>query len=344
MPIGRGDGCRTNAAPGLSASPIIVFSENRIMQIVQLSSFALANYIDVSEIFVTVLKTVEIFCKKIYNIIVFCNVTAPKGRNEVIMIKLIATDLDGTMLDDSKRLPENFDDVLKDLGSRNIRFAVSSGRSFCTLKEQFDSYLNDLIFICDNGAYVYDKGEVVSMSVLPDDAVRSIIRFCEELGLTVLLCGKKGTWHNTDKPSQVEEISSYYINQQRLEDLSSFDDEIFKVAIMEEDGIEHSAYPKLRARYGEYFNVQLSGVRWVDIMNRGVTKGYALNKMQNRLGIDYGETMSFGDYLNDIEMLENSYYSFSVDNAHPLVKKAANFSTGSNNDNSVMKEIIKLCF
>lgn len=266
------------------------------------------------------------------------------GGNEVIMIKLIATDLDGTMLDDSKRLPENFDDVLQNLNNRRIRFAVSSGRSFCTLRKQFDSYLDDLIFICDNGAYVYDKGEVVSMSVLPSDAVHSIIRFCLELGLTVLLCGKNGTWHNATKPSQLEEITQYYINQQHLDDLDSFDDEIFKVAIMEESGIENSAYPKLRARYGEYFNVQLSGERWVDIMDRGITKGYALNKMQNRLGVDYGETMSFGDYLNDIEMLENSYYSFSMENSHSLVKKAANFSTGSNNDNSVMKEIIKLCF
>ena len=86
-----------------------------------------------------------------------------KGRNEVLMIKLIATELDGTMLDDSKRLPENFDTVLQNLNSKNIRFAVSSGRSFCTLKQQFKRYMDDLIFICDNGAYVYDKGEVVSM-------------------------------------------------------------------------------------------------------------------------------------------------------------------------------------
>ena len=260
------------------------------------------------------------------------------------MIKLIATDLDGTMLDDSKRLPDNFDQVIHDLRSRNIRFAVSSGRSFCTLKKQFGSYLNDLIFICDNGAYVYDKGEVVSTSLLPGDAVHNIIRFCEEMDLVVLLCGKKATWHNGSEPETLAEIRKYYLNEKYMEDLSSYDDDVFKVAVFERrGGIENTAYPKLQARYGEYFNVQLSGARWVDIMNTGITKGSALHHMQNRLGVDYGETMSFGDYLNDIEMLENSYYSFSMENSHSLVKKAANFSTGSNNDNSVMKEIIKLC-
>ncbi len=260
------------------------------------------------------------------------------------MIKLIATDLDGTMLDDKKQLPENFAQVIHDLRGRKIRFAISSGRSFCTLKKQFGDYIDDLIFICDNGAYVYDRGTAVKVSTLPHDAVVNIIRYCEGLGLTILLCGKNGTWHNAVNPEHLAEIKSYYVNQIRLDDLTQFDDEIFKIAVFEEGGIEHSALPKLAERYGDYFNVQLSGKFWVDIMNKGITKGSALHDVQNRLGVDYEETMAFGDYLNDIEMLENSYYSFSMENSHSLVKKTANFSTGSNNDNSVMKEIIKLCF
>lgn len=259
------------------------------------------------------------------------------------MVKLIATDLDGTMLDDEKKIPANFDEILRKLSDRKIRFAVSSGRSFCTLKKQFENYLDDLIFICDNGAYVFDKGHMVSTSVLPHDAVVNIIRFCENLGLTVLLCGKNGTWHNAKKQAHHDEIASYYVNQVHLDDLTSFDDDIFKVAVFEEDGIENNGYKKLSAKYGDYFNVQLSGKFWVDIMNQGVTKGSALHNLQNRLGVNYEETMSFGDYLNDIEMLENSYYSFAMENSHSLVKKTANFSTGSNNDNSVMVEIEKLC-
>lgn len=260
------------------------------------------------------------------------------------MVKLIATDLDGTMLDDSKRLPENFDEVLDGLREKHIRFAVSSGRSFCTLKTQFGRYIDDMIFICDNGAYVYLNGKTLSVSTLPRDAVRNIVRFCEELGLTVLLCGRDGTWHNATDPEMVEEIAGYYVNHRYLDELSAFDDDIFKVAVHEDGGIEHSALPKLMERYGDYFNVQLSGKYWVDIMNSGITKGSALHRIQNELGVGYEETMSFGDYLNDVEMLENSYYSFSMANSHLKVKKAANFSTGTNNENSVMKEIIALCF
>ena len=79
-------------------------------------------------------------------------------------------------------------------------------------------------------------------------------------------------------------------------------------------------------------------------MNKGITKGEALRTLQNRLGVRYEDTMAFGDFLNDKELLENAYYSFAMENSHEEIKKTANFTTGSNNDNSVMKEIEKYCF
>lgn len=77
-------------------------------------------------------------------------------------------------------------------------------------------------------------------------------------------------------------------------------------------------------------------------MNPGINKGRGIQILQNKLGASYEETMAFGDYLNDIEMLEHAYYSFAMENAHPLVKKTANFSTGTNNEFSVTKEIMRL--
>ena len=259
------------------------------------------------------------------------------------MIKLIATDMDGTLLDDNKQLPKNFDNVVRRLFDKNIRFVISSGRSYCTLKDQFSDYLDDMTFICDNGAYVVDKGKLLSVSVLPDETVKEVVRFCQDNDLMVLLCGRNGTWNNAKNESQNKEVRSYYINQVNMEDLTLVDDDIFKIAIFEESGIENDGYIKLEERFGDDFNVQLSGKYWVDIMNKGVTKGTALRTIENRIGVKYEETMAFGDYLNDVDMLNNSYYSFAMSNAHESIKKVANFMTGSNNDNSVMKEIEKHC-
>lgn len=77
-----------------------------------------------------------------------------------------------------------------------------------------------MTFICDNGAYVVDKGKLLSVSVLPKDTVKEAVRFCDKLGLTILLCGKNGTWHNSRNDSQHQEIASYYVNQVKMEDLT----------------------------------------------------------------------------------------------------------------------------
>lgn len=259
------------------------------------------------------------------------------------MIKLIATDIDGTLVDSDKQLPANFTDVINKLKTKNIRFTVASGRSYAALKEMFSNLLNDLTFICDNGAYIVDRGSLLSISVIDNKTVTQVVKFCAENKLTAILCGKNGTWHSSNKTNEHKEVSQYYTNQVKTDDLLNCNDEIFKIAVFEENGIENSGYPKLYEKFGQDLNVQISGRYWCDIMNKGITKGEALKSIQKSLGVEYRETMAFGDYLNDISLLENAYYSFAVANAHPKLKEISNFTTGSNNDNSVMKEIIKYC-
>ena len=257
------------------------------------------------------------------------------------MIKLIATDMDGTLLDDNKQLPKNFDNIVKRLFNKNIRFVISSGRSYCTLKKQFSEYLDDMTFICDNGAYVVDKGKLLSVSVLPKDTVKEAVRFCDKLGLTVLLCGKNGTWHNSRNDSQHQEIASYYVNQVKMEDLTLVDDDIFKIAVFEESGIENDGYCKLEERFGENFNVQLSGKYWTDIMNKGVTKGTALRTIENRIGVRYEETMAFGDGGNDISIVREAGTGVAMGNAGDNLKQIADFITTHVDEDGVKNALIK---
>ncbi|MGL4910126.1 MAG: HAD family hydrolase, partial [Cetobacterium sp.] len=70
--------------------------------------------------------------------------------------------------------------------------------------------------------------------------------------------------------------------------------------------------------------------------------GIALEALQKSLGVVYEETMIFGDYLNDYEMLKKGKYSFAMENAHEEVKKISNFIAKSNNDNGVLQELKKI--
>ena len=71
-------------------------------------------------------------------------------------------------------------------------------------------------------------------------------------------------------------------------------------------------------------------------------KGYALKLIQEKYNIAPAETMVFGDYNNDLEMLALAHYSFAMENAHPYVKKVANYSTASNDAFGVEKVLEKL--
>ena len=70
-------------------------------------------------------------------------------------------------------------------------------------------------------------------------------------------------------------------------------------------------------------------------------KGTAIDIIQKKFNISKKETMVFGDYLNDLEMMSTGKYSFAMKNAHPLLKEHCNFTAESNNDNGVIKAIKK---
>ena len=86
----------------------------------------------------------------------------------------------------------------------------------------------------------------------------------------------------------------------------------------------------------------MSGHHWVDLMGAGVNKGVAVRRLQERLGVTRAETVVFGDYLNDLEMLDEAAGSFAVANAHPEVLERARFRAPSNLDHGVVTTIERL--
>lgn len=258
------------------------------------------------------------------------------------MIRLIASDIDGTLLNDKKELPQDFEQMLDMLEERNIAFAVSSGRSYSALISQFGNYADRVSFICDNGAYIVFNGERISISVIPKETVDEIIGFCNDNDLTVLLCGVNGTYYSCSNATHAAEVAIYYNNAVFMNDLFKCSDDIFKISVFEESGIEDHGNVILNERFGNRMNVTLSGRCWTDLMNAGINKGSGLRVIQSQMGVSSEESAAFGDFLNDIEMLESVGYSFAMENAHPKCKAVAKSVIGSNNDGAVTKEIKRL--
>ncbi len=257
------------------------------------------------------------------------------------MIKLIASDLDGTLLDDDKNLPPDFYEVLDGLSKKGIRFVVSSGRTLDAVEHLFkEEYRKKMDYICDNGAGLYLAGKPAAITPLDRSTFLELLDACERIGgLKVLVCSESGTYHLPGDPVFEGYVARFYKNHFSISDLRLVKGTVFKLAVCDEAGTEQHGKPALDAIMGDKLNVQVSGKIWMDVMGAGVSKGAALRKLMEMTGVSAEETMAFGDYFNDVDMLSAAGMSFCMENGHEEVKKLCRYIAHANNEYGVTRAI-----
>ena len=259
-------------------------------------------------------------------------------------IRLIAADMDGTLLDDDKELHDHFWPLVDALFERGISFAPASGRQYHTLHRLFGDVADELVYIAENGAYLVRGREEVGSDILDDEVVGRIIvavRALTDTGadLGVVVCGKRSAYIERNDPAFRAETDEYYASLAILDDLLDRpEDGILKVAVYDFGAAEHGTLPALSGFRGEV-QVVLSGEHWVDLQNLGTNKGTAIRRVQRALGITPAQTMVFGDFLNDLELMDAGDYSFAMENAHPLLQERARYLAPPNSENGVIRTI-----
>ncbi|MFJ9542881.1 Cof-type HAD-IIB family hydrolase [Streptomyces sp. NPDC101225] len=261
-------------------------------------------------------------------------------------IRLIVTDMDGTLLDDAKRLPPGLWGTLAELRRRGVLFSPASGRQYATLAREFAEVAEGMVFIAENGTYVVRDGEELSSDPLEPGAAAGVVRAVRRLaagGVDVgaVVCGKRSAYVERGDEAFLAEVRRYYVEHRVVEDATAVDDDVIKIALFDFGSAEHTTAPAL-APFAATHQVVVSGEHWVDVMNRTAGKGAALRRLQDELGITPAQTMVFGDYLNDLEMLDAADWSFAMANAHPDVVARARHLAPSNNDNGVLRTIARV--
>lgn len=256
------------------------------------------------------------------------------------MIKLVAADMDGTLLNSRKELSDKLFPTIDELHKHRIKFAVASGRQYYNLLQIYESLKDEVIFIAENGAIVFDQGKNIFYDEIDKEAIVEMLGIIEKIpDAYPILCGLNSAYIAKDNGTQHFEDNAdmYYARCQRVPDLKAVvhEDVICKIAIFTPHDSEQNIYPHLETFY-ENFKVVISAGQWVDIMNKTVNKGHAIEMIQKKYGISFNETMAFGDYLNDYEMMEACHYSYAMANGHPDVISVANFKAPSNDDDGVV--------
>lgn len=258
-------------------------------------------------------------------------------KTENSKIRLVALDMDGTLLDSKKRKPEDF--IPWVLSHPRIRTVIASGRQYAALLRDFDEIRDHLTFIAENGGLVFAQDEMIYCDEMAFDDIRNCLRLAEQRPEVVpVLCGAKSAYVREVPADVLKEIDIYYEKRAIVDDLEACakQDRIVKIALYFK---EHDAETKfaLFADEGERARAVLSGTDWIDVANRETSKGMALKAIQQSYGIRKEECMAFGDYLNDMTLLLNSGESYCMANGHPDLKAAAKYIAASNDEDGVMK-------
>ncbi|MDR5586588.1 MULTISPECIES: HAD family hydrolase [Clostridium] len=258
------------------------------------------------------------------------------------MIKLIATDMDGTLLDEKGHLPESFTEVLDLITEKDVKLVIASGRPYATLQTNFGPIANKLSYITDNGALVYDNNKLIFKDVIEKNLVQDIIKTAKNIeNTTIVLCGAECAYIENCSEEYLKEIQKYYVKYEVVEDISKVEDDIIKVTICDLDHAIKNSNPVINPLFGNDLNVVVAGEIWLDIMNKTVNKGTALRKIMEADNISKEETMAFGDYYNDIEMLNEADFSFVMKNAPEDMKQHAKYIAESNEDYGVLGAIME---
>ena len=256
------------------------------------------------------------------------------------MVKLVVSDIDGTLFDTDRRLPPDFDYVIERLKELGIYFVLASGRTYKTILRDFEKYKDYISFICDNGACIVCGGKVVYESILSHSDMCKAVTACDGIpGLEVSLCGVRSSYHVITPENANSEVIRYHAHYTAVDSLLNVDDDIYKIAIFDKNEAMLNSMPRLKNIFGDRFTMQVSGKYWMDIMHTGTDKGYALKFIQNRLGISVGETMAFGDYYNDIPMLRRAEYGFVMANAGEDIKQYGKYIAESNKRHGVTRAL-----
>lgn len=282
------------------------------------------------------------------------------------MIKLIATDMDGTLLNAAHEISEENQQAIRYAQEQGITVVIATGRAFYEANTPVAETDLKVPYICLNGAEVRDETfNIMSTSHLNHELVHKVTSKLKEEGIYYQIYTNRGIYtedpqrdldiyidiaERAGQKADVEKIKNsiqkridngtlkIVDNYDKIEEIPgelimkilAFDSDLGKIDLV---GQELAKSPNLAVSSSSRGNLEIT--------HSDAQKGIALATIAKQLGIDLENVMALGDNLNDISMLERVGYPVAMDNAAPEVKAVAKYITDSNENSGVGKAIMK---
>lgn len=256
------------------------------------------------------------------------------------MVRLIVTDVDRTLIRDGGfALDPRYYEVIRELRKRGVLFAVASGRQYASIERLFDAVKNDILYIAENGALIRYQGMELFCEAMKKEDIREIISDTRKMdGCQCLYDARDVSCYEKGDTEVYRLMKDHYqYNCRLVDDLTRVEEPCLKYSVYRTSQVEEVAGETFIPKWSGRLTVACGGSRFIDVMSRNVNKGAALRRVQELLGIGKEETAAVGDNINDLEMLEQAWYSYAIGNARPEVKQAARFTADTNINGGVLK-------
>lgn len=256
------------------------------------------------------------------------------------MIKLIATDMDGTFLDSNKRFDFEFIDIFYELKKRDIKFVVASGNQYYRLFQKFVPLSEQMYFIAENGCFIAKGARQLYCNTIENEdliKIKSVLANYKEL--VIVLCGRKGAYILNKNLKYKNEIIKYYCNYRFVDSFDDINDDIMKVSIYDQNEKINEIIKNVEKLLPDYIKIVTSGNAWMDIQNKNINKGIGMAFLQSLYNIKPEECMAFGDQMNDYELLQQVKYGYAMENAVDPIKEIAYQVIDSNDNQGVIRKI-----
>lgn len=265
-------------------------------------------------------------------------------------IKLIATDMDGTILDSQGLLDlPRLEKILDRLDERGIRFVIATGNEIHRVRQLLGHLADRVVLIVANGAKIFENNQLIQVETWDDELVEKALTFfkgqeCQNQFVITSMNGgfvKEGTiFTQLDKFMTPEMIELFY---QRMNFVEELHPELFGGVLKMSLVVGEDRTDQVQEDFNQVFNGRVqavsSGYGCLDIIQDGIHKAWALQELLKRWDIDSEEIMAFGDSENDVEMLELAGVAYAMENADDKAKAVATDIAPANSQGGVYQVI-----
>ena len=261
-------------------------------------------------------------------------------------IKLIATDMDGTILDSQGLLDlPRLEKILDRLEEKGIRFVIATGNEIHRVRQLLGHLTDRVVLIVANGAKIFENNQLIQVETWDDELVEKALTFfkgqeCQNQFVITSRNGgfvKEGTiFTQLDKFMTPEIIELFY---QRMNFVEELHPELFGGVLKMSLVVGEDRTEQVQEDFNQVFNGHVqavsSGYGCLDIIQDGIHKAWALQELLKRWDIKPEEIMAFGDSENDVEMLELAGIAYAMENADEKAKAVATDIAPANSQGGV---------